>query len=161
MPERSKVLGDLDSRRFELRSIDPDARLPSDRGRSKLTVGEIWLIVLVVSAVWVGADASKRDWSGDSFANTTWQWILGVALLWIVVVPVYLTRRPHAPLKGRFAPLAAPTLYAQAGVGSPSSAPEPRPSADSKSCPDCAETIRAAAQKCRFCGYRFDGPHDG
>src|SRR3954465_14989976 len=26
-----------------------------------------------------------------------------------------------------------------------------------KVCPDCAESVLAAAQKCRFCGYRFDG----
>lgn len=25
-----------------------------------------------------------------------------------------------------------------------------------KLCPDCAERVRAAARKCRFCGYRFD-----
>jgi hypothetical protein len=29
-------------------------------------------------------------------------------------------------------------------------------SEDTKRCPDCAETILAAARKCRFCGYRFD-----
>jgi hypothetical protein len=26
---------------------------------------------------------------------------------------------------------------------------------DSKTCPDCAETIRLAARKCRFCGYEY------
>lgn len=30
------------------------------------------------------------------------------------------------------------------------------PAEDMKSCPDCAEKVKAAARKCRFCGYRFE-----
>lgn len=32
--------------------------------------------------------------------------------------------------------------------------PQP-PAPEFKSCPDCAEQVRAAARKCRFCGYEF------
>ena len=28
---------------------------------------------------------------------------------------------------------------------------------DTKTCPDCAEEVKAAARVCRFCGYRFAG----
>ena len=35
----------------------------------------------------------------------------------------------------------------------------PLPS-DSMTCPSCAETIKAAARVCRFCGHRFDGDRD-
>ena len=27
---------------------------------------------------------------------------------------------------------------------------------DLKACPDCAENVRSAARKCRYCGFRFD-----
>jgi hypothetical protein len=55
--------------------------------------------LVLASAVWVGVDASGRDWSGDRFANGATKWVIGVLLLWIMVFPVYLGRRGRAPLK--------------------------------------------------------------
>ena len=54
------------------------------------------LLVVVATAVWVGVDASGRDWSGDRFANSPTKWIVGMLLLWIIVFPVYLARRGRA-----------------------------------------------------------------
>ncbi|MFN2490541.1 MAG: zinc ribbon domain-containing protein [Actinomycetota bacterium] len=31
----------------------------------------------------------------------------------------------------------------------------PPPPAQTKDCPRCAETVKAAAKVCRFCGYEF------
>jgi hypothetical protein len=58
------------------------------------------LLVVVGTSIWVGADASRRDWHGDSFANSATKWVIGSLLLWIVVFPVYLAKRNRAPLKG-------------------------------------------------------------
>jgi Uncharacterised protein family UPF0547 len=32
------------------------------------------------------------------------------------------------------------------------------PATDTKVCPECAESIKVAANVCRFCGYRFESP---
>jgi Uncharacterised protein family UPF0547 len=49
------------------------------------------------------------------------------------------------------------------GWPDPESEPLPAAGADQpamKACPDCAEMVLAAARKCRYCGYRFDGQSD-
>jgi hypothetical protein len=51
------------------------------------------VLVVVGTAIWVGFDASGRDWSGDGFANRPWKWVLGCLGLWIIVFPMYLVRR--------------------------------------------------------------------
>lgn len=42
--------------------------------------------------------------------------------------------------------------HGDGGRSRPSQEREP----DVKVCPDCAESVRTAARKCRYCGYRFD-----
>ena len=51
-------------------------------------------------------------------------------------------------------PVMTPTVPAVVAATPPVSAPA---TSESKVCPDCAETVRAAAKMCRFCGYRFAG----
>ena len=59
----------------------------------------VTFLVVLGTASWVGADASQRDFSGSKFASKTWHWVAGMLLLWIVVFPVYLAKRGHAPAK--------------------------------------------------------------
>jgi heme/copper-type cytochrome/quinol oxidase subunit 1 len=35
------------------------------------------LLVVVGSTIWMGMDASGRDWSENKFARHTWQWVVG------------------------------------------------------------------------------------
>lgn len=89
-----------------------------------------WLVVLVGSAIWVGTDASKRDWSNDRFASSPGLWVVGIVLLWIIVLPVYLVKRGKAPLKGSAVPAnagAAPAYSNTAGMSGPSLPPPPPP----------------------------------
>jgi hypothetical protein len=83
-----------------------EAELPRNRGFSALSIAPITelmtaiiLLLIVGTTVWVGVDASKRDWSNSGFAKSTTQWVIGSLLLWIIVFPVYLGKRGSAPLK--------------------------------------------------------------
>jgi hypothetical protein len=58
-----------------------------------------WYALFLGSVVWIGVDASKRDFSDSRFASKTWQWIVGALFLWIIVFPVYLFKRGNVPLK--------------------------------------------------------------
>ena len=57
------------------------------------------IFIVVGSAIWVGVDASKRDWRNDRFATKTAYWVLGTLLLWILIFPTYFIHREHVPLK--------------------------------------------------------------
>jgi len=96
------------------------------------------LIVLAIvgTAIWVGLDASKRDWSSanGSGGNSTATWVVGCILLWIVVFPLYLAKRGKAPLK------------TQAAAGAHRS-----PAQMHRECPHCKEAMRRDAQVCPHC----------
>lgn len=45
-----------------------------------------------------------------------------------------------------------PMMAAPVGPSRPGAPASP----EAKTCPDCAEEVKAAARKCRFCGYEFE-----
>lgn len=64
-------------------------------------------------------------------------------------------RRLCAALRGTVGPLTE--LPMEAGAPPPPPTPSAAPAgAETKTCPMCAEDVKAAAVLCRFCGHRFD-----
>ena len=57
------------------------------------------LLLVIGSTIWVGVDASARDWNANGRSGSTFSWVIGCLLLWIIVFPIYLAQRGKAPLK--------------------------------------------------------------
>jgi hypothetical protein len=93
------------------------------------------LLVVVGSTIWVGVDASKREFGDKGLVGSTAGWVVGCVLLWIVVFPYYLFRRGRAPLKSA----------AAAPLGLPSAG------AIYRECPHCKESMRRDAKICPHC----------
>ena len=91
------------------------------------------VLVFVGSVIWVGVDASKRDWSvvRGSGGTSTVTWVVGCMLLWIIVFPMYLVKRGNAPLKGNEMSASPAEMY--------------------RECPSCKEAMRRDAQACPHC----------
>jgi len=59
----------------------------------------VGFLIALASAIWVGVDASRRDWTENRFCNRTWKWVLGCLVLWIIAFPAYLVQRGRVPAK--------------------------------------------------------------
>jgi hypothetical protein len=111
------------------------------------------LLVVIGTTIWMGVDASGRDWSRSGVAKSTVGWVLGSLLLWIVFFPLYLAQRQRAPKKHAVVASTAPAHTGWLAPAASSVAPPAARPQEFKRCPDCAEDIRAEARKCRFCGW--------
>lgn len=114
-------------------------------------LGFIVLLVVVASTIWVGVDASHREWPKGS--NGTGSWVVGCLLLWIIVFPWYLSRRGKVPLKAAHAQT-VPLPQSVGAVTQPQMYRE---------CPHCKEPMRRDADTCPHCrqpstAWRF---HEG
>jgi hypothetical protein len=105
-----------------------------------MSLGVIVLLVVVGTVIWVGVDASRRDWGNGAGTGT---WVIGCILLWIVVFPVYLAKRGKAPLKDAYT-----HTVTTAALG-PVTAPSPQPAY--RECPHCKEPMRRDASVCPHC----------
>jgi len=133
------------------------------------SIGQIGVGLLLVScAFWLRAAESEGPLRTSFF--------VGVLILCMVAVPKWMgTAGPVSDLLvagywlGLLLAWVVPTMgilvqsaqAAEAPLKSPAEAPtealaESTPEPEMKNCPDCAEDIRTAARKCRFCGYRYD-----
>ena len=75
------------------------------------------LLAVAGSTAWLAVDASKRDWTDNSFGRNVPSWVIGSLLLWPLIFPMYVfVHRKKAPLKA--APEAKPEpAAAMAGSG--------------------------------------------
>ena len=111
--------------------------------------GLIFVMVLATS-IWVAVDASNlgapRDRSLGVAGSSPLAWGQACIVMWIVFFPLYLAKRTKIRAAG---------LEHRHGTMRPLSEPA---AAGDKECPRCAETIKARALVCRFCGAELTAP---
>jgi hypothetical protein len=73
-------------------------------------IGLLVLLAIGISLVWVGFDASDRDFSqcDNWYWRSAFGWVVACAILWIAYFPLYLSARNKVPLKSQQTPVVAP-----------------------------------------------------
>ncbi len=86
---------------------------------------------LALSVLWVGLDASERDFArcDNWYWRSAFGWMLACALLWVAYFPLYLSARRKVPLK--------------------------QERANSRPCPRCGEAVANGVLDCPHCGFDF------
>jgi hypothetical protein len=84
---------------------------------------------LAVSIIWVGLDASERDFSKceNWYWRSAFGWVVACIILWIAYFPLYLHARNNVPLKR--------------DAGRP--------------CPRCGEDVQKGILDCPHCQFDF------
>jgi hypothetical protein len=85
-----------------------------------------FVVLQIASAVWVGFDASGRDFSGSKIARSPAAWVVGCLILWIVCFPLYLAARSSKPRNGSAPPHppAPASEWSHPQFSAPTAAPE-------------------------------------
>lgn len=102
------------------------------------------LLVVIGTTIWVGFDASKRDFGPNG--TSTGAWVGGCLLLWIIIFPMYLVQRGKAPIKDATGVGAAESLIPQGLPVIPAVQ-----AATHRVCPHCKESMRRDAGTCPHC----------
>lgn len=81
-----------------------------------------------LSIIWVGLDASDREFSQceNWYWRSAFGWMVACFLLWIAYFPLYLSARRRVPLKR-----------------------------ESRRCPRCGEGVHNGVLDCPHCGFDF------
>jgi len=94
-------------------------------------IGMLILGVYALTILWVGLDASDRDFSecDNWYWRSTFGWMLACAILWIAYFPLYLSARRKVPRRGE--------------------------TRASRPCPRCGERVKNGVLDCPHCGFDF------